>query len=136
LIEHDALPAFPRPQLGLGGNDQREHVHRAAGWCGGAGDRGLLWLDGNLHSRANLAVGTNFTAAISAGAKDLAGNALAAAYAWSFVTGSTTSKGPAPVGLGTADRRCRRQSRCGELRDWVFAGRGCEKGLCGKLRGA
>jgi len=51
---------------------------------------------------SNLATGASFTATISTGAKDLAGNALAAAYAWSFVTGTTTSKGPQPVLLGTA----------------------------------
>jgi hypothetical protein len=51
---------------------------------------------------ANLATSSNFTATISTGAKDLAGDALAAPYSWSFVTGTTTSRGPAPVGLGTA----------------------------------
>jgi Ice-binding-like/Bacterial Ig-like domain len=51
---------------------------------------------------SNLPSNTGFTATVSTGAKDLAGNALAAPYSWSFVTGTTTSKGPAPVGLGTA----------------------------------
>ncbi len=51
---------------------------------------------------SNLAPSTGFTATVSTGAKDLAGNALAAPYSWSFVTGTTTSRGPAPVGLGTA----------------------------------
>jgi len=50
----------------------------------------------------NLASGASFTATISTGAKDLSGNALAAAYSWSFVTGTTTSKGPDPVLLGSA----------------------------------
>ena len=51
---------------------------------------------------SNLASGTSFTATVSTGAKDMAGNALSVPYSWSFVTGTTTSKGPAPVGLGTA----------------------------------
>jgi ice-binding like protein/Big-like domain-containing protein len=51
---------------------------------------------------SNLATGTTFTATISTAAKDLSGNALAAAYSWNFVTGTTTSKGPDPVSLGTA----------------------------------
>ncbi len=51
---------------------------------------------------ANLSPGTNFTATLTTGVKDLAGNALAAAYSWSFATGALTAKGPAPVDLGTA----------------------------------
>jgi hypothetical protein len=51
---------------------------------------------------SNLATGAGFTATISTGAKDLSGNPLAAAYSWNFVTGTTTSKGPQPVSLGTA----------------------------------
>ncbi len=42
------------------------------------------------------------TATVSTGAKDLAGNPLAAAYVWSFTTGATVAKGPAIVQLGTA----------------------------------
>src|SRR3954466_7080190 len=51
---------------------------------------------------SNLASGASFTATISTGAKDLSGNALAAAYSWNFVTGTTTSLGPQPGSLGTA----------------------------------
>jgi hypothetical protein len=51
---------------------------------------------------SNLGPGSGFTATISTGARDLAGNALAANYSWSFATGTTTSRGPAAVGLGTA----------------------------------
>jgi hypothetical protein len=51
---------------------------------------------------ANLAAGATFTATVSTGARDSAGTALAAPYSWTFATGTTTSKGPAPVGLGTA----------------------------------
>lgn len=42
------------------------------------------------------------TATITTSAKDLAGNALAAPYVWTFTTGSTVAKGPATVYLGTA----------------------------------
>lgn len=51
---------------------------------------------------SNLAASSSFTATIGTGAKDQAGKALAAPYSWSFATGTTVSKGPAPVGLGTA----------------------------------
>ncbi|MDD5224146.1 MAG: Ig-like domain-containing protein [bacterium] len=50
----------------------------------------------------NLAAGTLYTATIATGAKDLAGNALASAYVWSFTTGTSTHLGPAPVLLGQA----------------------------------
>jgi hypothetical protein len=52
-----------------------------------------------------LVLGTKFTATIvggSDGVKDLAGNALAANYVWSFTTGTTVARGPAPVSLGMA----------------------------------
>gem|GEM_PF-561552 len=48
---------------------------------------------------------TVYTATITTGAKDLAGNALATNFIWNFTTGSTgpsIAKGPAPVGLGVA----------------------------------
>jgi hypothetical protein len=51
---------------------------------------------------SNLASSTVFTAEISTNVLDLAGNALASAFSWSFTTGTTVSKGPAPVGLGLA----------------------------------
>jgi hypothetical protein len=51
---------------------------------------------------SNLAAGTAFTAELSTGVLDMAGNALSSAYSWSFTTGTTASKGPAPVGLGLA----------------------------------
>jgi hypothetical protein len=51
---------------------------------------------------ATLAAGTVYTATITTGAKDLAGNALAANYSWTFTTGSALAEGPAPVVLGTA----------------------------------
>ena len=49
-----------------------------------------------------LAGGTLFTATLSTGVKDLAGNALAAIFTWTFTTGTTAAIGPALVGLGTA----------------------------------
>jgi len=47
---------------------------------------------------SNLAAGTTYTATITTGAKDLADNALAANYTWSFTTGAVL----APVALGAA----------------------------------
>lgn len=49
----------------------------------------------------NLAAKTTYTATITTGAKDLAGNALVRTSVWSFTTG-VASVGPAPVNLGTA----------------------------------
>jgi len=51
---------------------------------------------------SNFAGGVAFNATVTAGAKDLSGNALAAAHAWTFTTGTSAAKGPLPVGLGTA----------------------------------
>jgi hypothetical protein len=51
---------------------------------------------------SNLVGGTVYTATITTGVKDLAGNALAANKVWSFTTGTTAALGPAPVILGTA----------------------------------
>ena len=50
----------------------------------------------------DLAANTLFTATITTGAKDAAGNAFAVAKTWSFTTGATAAAGPAPVTLGTA----------------------------------
>ncbi|MGE5049003.1 MAG: ice-binding family protein [Deltaproteobacteria bacterium] len=72
---------------------------------GGAAVPGTVTCAGSTATftpSSNLATGATFTATVSSGAKDSAGTALAAPYSWSFVTGTTTSKGPAPVGLGTA----------------------------------
>ncbi len=51
---------------------------------------------------ASLANNTLFTVTITTGVADLAGNNLAANFVWSFTTGSTLAKGPAPVPLGAA----------------------------------
>jgi hypothetical protein len=50
---------------------------------------------------SNLAVGTLYTATITTGVKDLAGNALIANKVWTFTT-APAGLGPAPVRLGTA----------------------------------
>jgi hypothetical protein len=50
--------------------------------------------------RSVLATSSLFTATVTAGAKDLEGNALAADFSWSFTTGSTASL--LPVDLGAA----------------------------------
>jgi hypothetical protein len=50
----------------------------------------------------NLDPGSVYTATISTGVKDLAGNALAAPYTWNFTTGSSLAAGPSPVILGGA----------------------------------
>lgn len=49
-----------------------------------------------------LAASTLFTASVSTGAKDLAGNALLTAISWTFTTVATAATGPAVVNLGTA----------------------------------
>ena len=49
---------------------------------------------------ANLAASAQFTVTVTTGAKDLAGNALAANKVWTFTTG--TAAGPGPVSLGAA----------------------------------
>ena len=51
---------------------------------------------------SDLAASTNYTATITTGATDLAGNALAVNKVWTFDTGATPAAGPAPVLLGTA----------------------------------
>ena len=49
-----------------------------------------------------LALNSVYKIAVSVAASDLAGNALAAAYASSFTTSALAALGPAPVNLGTA----------------------------------
>ena len=51
---------------------------------------------------SDLTASAQYTATITTGVKDLAGNALAVSKTWSFTTGTTIAAGPAPVVLGTA----------------------------------
>ena len=53
---------------------------------------------------SELALSTTYSATITAAATDLAGNALAEAYTWSFTTDATAPVGPAPVLLGAAGK--------------------------------
>jgi hypothetical protein len=55
-----------------------------------------------FHPTTNLAANTVFTATVTTGVADLAGNALGVNKTWVFKTGPTVAKGPAPVNLGTA----------------------------------
>jgi hypothetical protein len=57
-----------------------------------------------LTPTSNLAPNTLYTATVSTGARDVAGNALAANFVWSFTTAATatTPAGQAPVVLGAA----------------------------------
>ena len=50
----------------------------------------------------NLAASTNYTATVTTGVKDLAGNAIASNIVWSFTTGTTVANILAPVLLGAA----------------------------------
>ena len=47
---------------------------------------------------SNLATNTPYTATITTGATDLAGNALASDFVWMFTTGTTTCMTPVPLG--------------------------------------
>ena len=49
-----------------------------------------------------LALNSHYDVTVSVAAKDVAGNALAAPYAWSFNTSVIAGLGPAPVALGTS----------------------------------
>ncbi len=68
----------------------------------GAVSSGAAGSTATFTPNSNLAANTLFTATIGASAKDLAGNALAAPYSWTFTTGSVAAKGPAPVLLGAS----------------------------------
>jgi hypothetical protein len=60
---------------------------------------GVTYVDftGTFRPDANLAPNTTYTATITTGAKDLAGNALASNYVWSFTTGAAPDTTPPTV---------------------------------------
>jgi hypothetical protein len=73
---------------------------------GGAAVSGTVSYDGATQTAifipaANLAYDAVYTATIKSGAKDIAGNAIQANYAWSFTT-AAKGLGPNPVLLGAA----------------------------------
>jgi hypothetical protein len=51
---------------------------------------------------SNLLLSTTYTATITTGAKDLAGDALASNFVWTFTTAAAPCTSPVPVTLGTA----------------------------------
>lgn len=55
-----------------------------------------------LNPSADLLPNTSYTATVTSGVTDLAANALAVPYTWTFQTGTGVALGPAPVNLGTA----------------------------------
>jgi hypothetical protein len=61
-----------------------------------------LGTSATFNPTSNLAASTVYTATITTGVKDLAGNALASNYVWSFTTGTAAAAGPKAVVLGTA----------------------------------
>jgi hypothetical protein len=67
------------------------------------GVTGVVRLDGTgkiatFTPTANLALNTTYTGKITTGAQDLAGNALAANYLWSFTTATLACQPPVPMG--------------------------------------
>jgi hypothetical protein len=67
------------------------------------GVTGAVTLDGTgkiaaFTPSANLALNTTYTATITTGAQDLAGNALAANYVWSFTTATQACQNAVPLG--------------------------------------
>ncbi len=72
---------------------------------GGAAVEGAVTCVGAVATfkpKNNLTGSTQYTATITTGVKDLAGNALAATKTWRFTTGATAALGPETVNLGTA----------------------------------
>jgi hypothetical protein len=55
-----------------------------------------------FNSSADLLKSTEYTATITTGVTDLAGNALANEYTWNFTTGTTVGSTRLPIDLGTA----------------------------------
>jgi hypothetical protein len=67
-----------------------------------AGTVSYLGLVATFTPDSNLTANTPYTATVTIGAEDLAGNALATDKVWSFTTVAAVPLGPAPVDLGTA----------------------------------
>ncbi len=67
-----------------------------------AGTVALSGLTATFTPTSNLAADELFTAKITQAAKSETGVALKATHTWSFRTGTSVAKGPAPVGLGAA----------------------------------
>lgn len=68
----------------------------------GAVDYNTITKTATFIPSAPLAASTTYTATITTGVKDLAGNALATQKLWSFTTAAAVVLGPSPVLLGTA----------------------------------
>jgi hypothetical protein len=71
------------------------------------GVTGIVTLDGTgriaaFTPTANLALNTIYTATITTGAQDLAGNPLAANFVWSFTTATLACQAPVPLGSAAA----------------------------------
>jgi hypothetical protein len=72
---------------------------------GGTDVEGVISFGGTVVTftpSENLAKNTEYTATVTKGITDLAGNTLATDFVWTFETGSTIAEGPKPVNLGTA----------------------------------
>lgn len=68
----------------------------------GAVDYNTITKTATFIPSAPLTASTTYTATITTGVKDLAGNALATQKLWSFTTAAAVVLGPSPVLLGTA----------------------------------
>ena len=67
-----------------------------------AGQVGYFHKTATFTPNTPLALNSHYDVTVSTAAKDLAGNALATAHAWSFNTSLIAGLGPSPVALGTA----------------------------------
>lgn len=74
----------------------------SAGGTPVAGTVTYLGTTASFNPTNDLNISTDYNATIIAGIRDLAGNTMLAAKAWTFQTGTTIAAGPNPVNLGTA----------------------------------
>lgn len=56
----------------------------------------------SFQPNSNLAINTLFTATLTTGVEDLAGNTMAVNFVWTFTSGESIATGPAPINLRTA----------------------------------